>query len=85
MANALFMRDVRLINGAAVLSGIPTFIVNGRFDMLCPLANAWALHAAIAGSKLVIVPDSGHSFAEPGTLSALVDVTDYYAEMRSGG
>jgi proline iminopeptidase len=85
MANALFMRDVRLINGAAALSGIPTFIVNGRFDMLCPLANAWALHAAIAGSKLVIVPDSGHSFAEPGTLSALVDVTDYYAEMRSGG
>jgi len=42
--------------------------------------NAWQLHRAWPESELHIVPDAGHSAAEPGIRSALVEATDRFAE-----
>jgi proline iminopeptidase len=47
--------------------------------VVCPAASAWALHKRWPGSKLVIVPDAGHSIKEAGILSALVQATDDFA------
>ena len=47
----------------------------------CPAASAWALHKAWPKSRLVIVPDAGHSIKEPGILSALVQATDDFANL----
>lgn len=68
----------QLLDGAAAIAHIPTTIVHGRYDVICPVRNAWQLHHAMAGSKLVIVPDAGHSAFEPGIISALVQATDDY-------
>jgi proline iminopeptidase len=74
-----FLRPGQLLEDAARLAGIPTVIVHGRYDVICPLENAWALHRALPGSELLIVPDAGHAASEPGIRSALVEATDRFA------
>jgi proline iminopeptidase len=54
-------------------------IVQGRYDVVCPMESAWALHRAWPEAKLVVVPDAGHSALEPGVTRALVDATDRFA------
>ena len=54
-------------------------IVQGRYDMVTPVRNAWELAKAWPGADLRIVPDAGHATSEPGILAALVAATD---EMR---
>jgi proline iminopeptidase len=51
---------------------IPTYIVHGRFDLVCPLTNAWELHQALPASNLRIVRDAGHSDRELGIIDALI-------------
>jgi len=58
---------------------IPATIVQGRYDVVCPIDSAWALHRAWPEADLVISPDSGHSALEPGNSRALVAATDRYA------
>ena len=59
-------------------SGIPCRIVQGRHDVICPPATAWALHKAMPGSKLTLVPDGAHSPMDPGMAAALVDATEAF-------
>jgi proline iminopeptidase len=75
-----FLQHDQLLAGAPALDGIPGVIVHGRYDLICPLENAWALHQAWPGSELQIVPDAGHSAAEPGIRAALVAATDRFAQ-----
>ncbi len=74
-----FLRPSQLLEDAKKLAGIPGVLVHGRYDMICPLENAWQLHRAWPGSELTIVPDAGHAATEPGTLAALVAATDRFA------
>ncbi len=55
---------------------IPTVIVQGRYDVVCPAESAWALHRAMPEATLKIVPDAGHSAFEPGIVHELVSATD---------
>lgn len=55
---------------------IPTTIVHGRYDVTCPLENAWKLHKRLPQSVLNIVADAGHSAFEPGIAAALRTATD---------
>jgi len=74
-----FLRSNQLLEDAGRLEGIPGLIVHGRYDVICPLENAWELHQAWSGSELSIIADAGHSAAERGTRSRLVEATDYFA------
>lgn len=77
--NRIFLRDNQLLDEARQLAGIPGVIVHGRYDMICPLDNAFALHAAWPEAELQIVPDAGHSAAEPGIIDALVRAANDFA------
>jgi proline iminopeptidase len=68
----------QLLRDAHRLAGIPGVIVHGRYDVVCPLQNAWDLHKAWPASKLVISPNSGHSAYEPENTAALVEATDSF-------
>lgn len=70
-----FLEPDQLLRNAHRLQGIPGYLVHGRYDMVCPLASAWDLHRAWPQAKLEIIPDAGHSAAEPGIVSALVQAT----------
>ncbi|MCU0765919.1 MAG: prolyl aminopeptidase [Gammaproteobacteria bacterium] len=77
--NQAFLRPGQLLAEAPRLAGIPGVIVHGRYDLICPFENAWALHRAWPRSELVVVPDAGHAASEPGIRSALVAATDRFA------
>jgi proline iminopeptidase len=74
-----FKEDGWLLNNANRIKDIPGHIIQGRYDVVCPMKSAWDLHQAWPKSKLLIIPDSGHSAFERGIAKALVDATDSYA------
>ncbi|EGC32465.1 hypothetical protein DICPUDRAFT_38349 [Dictyostelium purpureum] len=78
--NAGFFReDGQLINDAHILKNIPGVIVHGRYDVVCPIKTAWDLKKVWGDNvDLIITPDAGHSMAEAGNLSALVDACDKF-------
>jgi proline iminopeptidase len=71
-----FLEPNQLLRDAGRLKDIPGVIVHGRYDVICPLENAWDLHRTWPGSELHIIADAGHSAAEPGTMDALIEATD---------
>ena len=83
MNNAFFETDNYLIENVGKIRHIPAVIVQGRYDVVCPMMSAWELHRAWPEADLQIIPDAGHSAAEPGIISALVDATDRFREMQS--
>lgn len=68
----IFTPDDRILRGVGALHGIPASIIHGRYDMVCPISTAFALHAAWPEAEFIIVPDSGHSANDPAMRSALV-------------
>jgi proline iminopeptidase len=58
------------------LSHLPITIVHGRYDVVCPAQNAVKLHQACSHSQLIMVPDAGHAFDEPGIKMALLHALD---------
>jgi proline iminopeptidase len=58
---------------------IPAVIVQGRYDIVCPMDSAWALHRAWPEAEFILVSDAGHSAFEPGISRALVSATDKFA------
>jgi proline iminopeptidase len=73
-----FERDDQLLHHAQRLHGIPAVIVQGRYDVVCPMRSAWDLHRAWPQAKLEIVPDAGHSAFESGITDALIRATDAF-------
>jgi proline iminopeptidase len=75
--------DDQLLRDADRIRNIPGVIVQGRYDMVCPMRSAWDLHRAWPESQLRIVADAGHSALETGITRELVSATDRFA--RHGG
>jgi proline iminopeptidase len=73
--NDCFLEPNQIIRDADKLADIPGYIVHGRYDVICPLENAFELSQAWPLAQLEIVPKSGHSASEPGTVDALVQAT----------
>ena len=73
-----FEVEGQLLRDAHKLKGIPGVIVHGRYDVVCPIANAWDLHKVWPEAKLMISPTSGHSAFEAENASALIEATDSY-------
>jgi len=79
-----FEAEDQLLRDAHLISEIPGVIVHGRYDVVCPLANAWQLHKAWPKAQLEISPASGHSAFEPENIDALVGATDRFAAGSEG-
>ncbi len=74
-----FLEPNQILRDAGRLAGIPGVIVQGRYDVVCPMQSAWDLHHAWPGAELQIIPDAGHSALEAGIIDALVRATDNMA------
>lgn len=74
-----FTEDNYLLNQAHKIRQIPTVIVHGRYDVVCPVENAWDLHKALPGSALHIIEDAGHSLSETGITQKLIEYTDRWS------
>lgn len=71
----------QLLRGCDRIQHLPTVIVQGRYDVVCPVASAWELHQHLPKSELRIIPDAGHSITEPGIRSALIEATDRFVQI----
>lgn len=77
--NGCFLRsDSQLLDDIGRIRHIPTTIVQGRYDMVCPITTAYELHQAFPEAKFVVVGDAGHSMSEPGIRSALIAACDEF-------
>jgi len=73
-----FEHDDQLLRNVERIRKIPAVIVQGRYDVVCPMRSAWDLHRAWPEADLRIVQDAGHSAFEPGNISELVKATDRF-------
>jgi len=78
--NGFFATDNQLIEQVGKIRKIPAVIVQGRYDVVCPVKSAWDLHCAWPEADLRIVPDAGHSAFEPGNIHELISATDRFAK-----
>ncbi len=72
----------QLLDGVDRIRHIPAVIVQGRYDVVCPMTTAWDLHVRWPEADLHVVPDAGHAAAEPGTVDRLVTATDRFRDAR---
>ncbi len=80
MRNLGFFGPDQLVSNAPLLQAIPAVMVQGRYDVICPPANAWRLHQAWPNSRLQFIDDAGHSAFEPATLTALVAAANQFRD-----
>ncbi|TBW55908.1 prolyl aminopeptidase [Marinobacter halodurans] len=78
--NSSFLEPDQIVRDAGRLQGIPGHIVHGRYDMVCPLDNAYALRQAWPEADFSIIRDAGHSASEPAIVDALMRACERMAE-----
>ena len=72
----VFLDEGVLLERIGLIRDLPAIIVQGRYDVVCPPASAYDLHAAWPEAELNIVADAGHSAWEPGITRELVAATE---------
>ena len=80
-SNDSFLRNNQLLDDASKLTGIPGVIIHGRYDVVCPIEQAYALHQAWPDAEFMVAPTSGHSATEPEIVDALVGATKKFSQL----
>lgn len=81
LINDCFLRETPLLDRITVLRQTPAIIVQGRYDMVCPIISAYELHQAWPEADFQVVPDAGHASFEPGITKALLAATERFKSM----
>ena len=76
-----FLRPNQLLEGMTKLNNHPAVIVQGRYDMVCPIQAADRLAQIWDGAAYRIIPDAGHSSMEHGIRAALITATDEFRSL----
>jgi proline iminopeptidase len=82
MLHGGFMEEDQLIRNVDKIRHLPSVIVQGRYDVICPPTTAVRLHQAWPESVLHIIADAGHAALEAGTAAALVAATEQFKLQR---
>jgi len=85
MKHDCFLEEGQLLRDADRLAGIPTYIVQGRYDVICPPETAWRLHRLLPGSRLVLADGAGHGGSEPSIRRALLEFFREIASLDPAG
>lgn len=80
-----FIRENEILLRCAVLSEIPTIIIHGRLDLVCPMEAAMRLHLAMPHASYIILPNAGHIAKGDEMIDALVAATDQMLVMCNNG
>lgn len=73
-----FVGQRDLLKEVTTLAHIPTTIIQGRYDMVCPPLTAWQLSQAMPHAQFHVITDAGHSAMEVGITSALITATEQF-------
>ena len=78
--NRAFLEPNQILKHIDKIRDIPGIIVHGRYDMICPLQQAYELHQVWPEADFTVVPGCGHGASEPAIQAALVRATDFMAD-----
>jgi proline iminopeptidase len=73
-----FERENQLLENIERIRHLPGVIVQGRYDVVCPMISAWELHQAWQSAEFIVIDDAGHSVSEPGIKDALIRASDRF-------
>jgi proline iminopeptidase len=76
-----FERENQLLENIERIRHLPGVIVQGRYDVVCPMISAWELHQAWQSAEFIVIDDAGHSVSEPGIKDALIRASDRFAAL----
>jgi proline iminopeptidase len=76
-----FLRPDQLLDEVGRIRRIPAVIVQGRYDIVCPMISAWELHRRWPEAEFHLVPDAGHAASEPGIIDRLIEATDRFRRL----
>ncbi|WP_319558169.1 prolyl aminopeptidase [Thiomicrorhabdus sp.] len=76
-----FIEKNQILDDIDAIKHLPIHIIHGRYDMVCPINQAFDLHEKLPNARLQICNHSGHSAMEPEITQALVDATDQFKEL----
>ncbi len=71
-----FITENQILNNCDALRNIPTIIIHGRKDLVCPIEAGYRLHKALSNAEYIILPNAGHIASGKDMINALVDATD---------
>jgi len=77
--NECYISPNQILNNIDKIRHIPTQIIHGRYDIVCPATQSWQLHQAWPESNLNIVPLAGHAAGELAIVDALIAATNTVA------
>ena len=72
--NKIFLEDNFILKNIDKINKIPVKIVQGRYDIVCPLRSAWDLNKRLKNSELHIINNAGHSMSEEGITQKLLEI-----------
>ena len=80
------MKDGLLIEEAYKIKHLPITIIQGRYDVVCPMKSSWDLYNALGGKdnkdlEYIVLPEAGHSGHEPSIEQALVQTADDFKKI----
>ena len=78
--NRVFLEENEILVNLDRITNIPTMIIQGRYDMICPMISANELAFTSKNAVLNVVDDAGHSAMEPGIRRALVEATNTFRD-----
>ena len=76
-----FKNDGWILENIYKIQHIPNVIIQGRYDVVCPVRSAWDLHKAWNNSNLIIIKDAGHSMLEKNIQSELINYTNNFTDL----
>lgn len=77
-----FIRENQILENCALLTEIPASIIHGRYDLVCPVEAAVALHKALPNAEYKVLPNAGHITQHTEMIDALVNATDKMLEIQ---
>ena len=79
--NKYFITENQILSDCSKLTDIPSVIIHGRNDLVCPMEAGLSLHKALPHAEYIVLPYSGHIAKGEEMLDALVNATDKMVEL----
>lgn len=78
MDNGCFLEEGQLLKNADKIRHIPIYLVNGRYDMICPPISAYRLHKKLPESRLIIAEGAGHWLGDRPVEKAVLEAVQAF-------
>ncbi|MCX7094316.1 MAG: prolyl aminopeptidase [Methylobacter sp.] len=77
-----FIEENRILDNCGILAGIPTVIIHGRQDFVCPIEAGYRLHKALPQADYIVLANAGHVAQGKDMINALIEATDWFVEQH---